>query len=149
MNSYALVHLLIIFIFQDSWKLRIEFWFDIPKPGKLIKMPSECISRIFKGLVSTTNKTSSFYHVMSTIKSWCCEVLINRMNLEVLEWIHRCWTVLPDITDDIIEAFVLEIIDRTRGKPILGIYISNLSTLPFKMIFIQILSNLVILIFRW
>jgi hypothetical protein len=45
---------------------------------------------------------------MSAIKCGSREIFIDGMDLEVFEGIDGCWTVLPDITDDIIELSSFE-----------------------------------------
>ena len=80
----------------------------ISESCELIEVSSESISSMFKCFISGTNKTTSFDHIVPTIKSRSCKVFINRMDLEILERVDRSGTVLPYISNDIIELSSLK-----------------------------------------
>lgn len=106
------------------------FWFNISKACKLIKMPSKSISWKIFGFISSAYETSSFYYIVSVIKSWCCKILIDRMNLKTIKWVNRSDCVLPNISNNIIEFTFFKEIDWIRRKPNLKINISNTLIFP-------------------
>lgn len=77
---------LIKYLFFHYQVLRL----DVPKTSELMKMPSKSISCIFQRFISSTNKASSFYHEMSSIKSWSCKIFIDWMDNKILKWVYRC-----------------------------------------------------------
>jgi hypothetical protein len=109
-------------------------------------MSSKCISRVFYSLISSTNKTSSFYKVMSSIKRRSCKILINWMNLEIFKRVYWSHRMLPYVSDYIVKIADLEIIYGVRRKPILHIKIPRLSMMPIRMISRQKRSHGVILV---
>lgn len=115
----------------------------------LIKVPPKRISRMINCLVTCTDETASFYKIMSVIKSWCCKIFINWMDLKSFKRINWSNRMLPNVSNNIIKSLSLEHINRIRREPILKINISNLTIIPSVKIFLKQVSNSVILIFCW
>lgn len=67
---------------------------------------------------------------MSIVKSRRCEVLIDRMNLKAFKRINRSNSVLPNITNYIIETLGLEHVNRIRRQPVLEIDVSYFTMFP-------------------
>lgn len=113
---------------------RFSICFYISEACKLVEMPSKCVSRMLKRLITTAYKTSSFYCKMTAIKSRSCKIFINWMNLKIFKWIYWSRAVLPDISNNVIKSIILKIVDRTWRKPFFHVYISYFSIFPRKMV---------------
>jgi len=112
-------------------------WLNISKSSVLVKMPPKRKSRMINCLVTCTDETTSFYKIMSVIKSWCCKIFINRMNLKSFKRIDWSDCMLPNITYNIVKSLSLEHINRIRRNPILKVNISNLTIIPSIEIFLK------------
>lgn len=99
---------LIQYFFCPNRVLRLH----ISESCELIEMSSESISSMFKCLISGTNKTTSFDHIVPTIKSRSCKVFIYRMDFEILEGVDGSGAVLPYISNNIIELSSLKKVHR-------------------------------------
>ena len=62
---------------------------------------------------------------MSLIESGNGEVIINRMDIELLEGVDWSDSVLPNVAHDIVETSLFEHIDRIWRHPILHVNVSN------------------------
>jgi len=122
---------------------------DISKSCELIEMSSKSISGMFNSLVSSANKTSSFNHIVPTIKCWGWKIFINRVKFKIFKWIYWSWTMLPNISNNIIEITNFEVIYWIWRKPILHINISSFTIRPFKLILFKKISHCIILVFCW
>lgn len=109
-------------------------------------MSSEWISSMIKSLISCTDETTSFYYIMSVIKSWSCKVLIKRVNLEAFKGVDRIDSMLPDIANNIKETICFKHVNRVWRQPILQVDVSNLLGLPIIEVLLQRTSHGIILI---
>lgn len=82
-------------------------------------MSSECVSGVIESLVTGANETSSLDEVMAVVESRSREVLIDGVDLEALEGINRRNSVLPDISNNVVETLGLEHVDWVRRQPVL------------------------------
>ena len=112
-------------------------------------MSSKLISSILQSVVTSTNKTTSFWYSVSAIESRRWVIFITRMKLEILKRIDWSGAVLPNISNDIIKITNFKKVDRIWWKPIFHIDIACLAMFPFKQILIKKCSHCTILIFSW
>lgn len=100
---------------------------DISETSELVEVPSEGVSSMLESLVSSADETSSFDHVVTTIVSWGWEILVDRVDFEVLEWVDWSWTVLPYVPYNVIEISSFKKVNRVRWKPVFHVYVPSLS----------------------
>ena len=85
---------------------------DVPKAGMLIEVSPEGVSGMIQRFVSSADEAASFDEVVSIVKSWGGEILINGMDFEAFEGINGSDSMLPDISNDIIKASIFKHVDR-------------------------------------
>ena len=105
--------------------LKLNFRLDVSEACKLIEMSSEGISCMINSRVSCAYEAASFNHVVTLIISGGRKVLVNWVDLEVLEWINRSNSMLPNIANYIVKISSFEHIYRVRRHPILHVDVTN------------------------
>lgn len=93
--------------------------FNVSESCMLIKMSSESISCMIKSFITCAYETASFYYVMSVIESWCGKIIIIRMYFKPFKRINWSDCMLPNISYNIIESFILKQIHWIRWYPVL------------------------------
>lgn len=126
----------LVALIKELMAQNLIFRLNISEPSKLIEMSSECIPGMLDGLISSTNKTSTFDHIMPSIESGGREVFIDGMDLKVSKWVDRGWAMLPNIPHYIVEVSGFEIVGRIGREPVLHIDIPNLFVIPVWLIFV-------------
>jgi len=110
-------------------------------------MSSEVCSTMILSIASGTYKTASFENVVSLIETRCSIILINWMNLKILIRINRSNSMLPHVTNYVIEISSLEHVNRVGRHPVLHIDIANRLIFPAWQISLQYLSQCIVFIF--
>lgn len=124
-----LLHLLISLI-KELQISDLVIWLYVSETCKLVEMSSESVPGVENSLISSTNETAAFDHVVPAIEGGGREILVNGMDFEVLEWVDGGWTVLPDVADNIIKFAGFEHVDWIRRKPVLHVDIAYLAMFP-------------------
>jgi hypothetical protein len=108
-NLEKLLHSFIALIHNLLGKDRV-FGLDISEPSELIKVPSKSFPYINECPASNTSKASSFDHVMLPIKKGSGKIFIKRMDFKIPKGVDGIGTVLPYISNNVIELSSLEIV---------------------------------------
>ena len=69
-------------------------------------------------IVACRDKTPSLHYIMTAIITWSRVVFVQRMNLEVLEGVEMCNSVLPNIANYIEEITIFEHVYRAWRQPV-------------------------------
>ncbi len=88
--------------------------FYVSETCELIEMSSKSVSRVIESLVTCTYKAASFDQIMSLVKGGSAEIFIDGMDLKLFERIDGSDSMLPNISNNIIEIACFEHIDRIR-----------------------------------
>ena len=67
-------------------------------------MASERVTRIFDRVVPSRNPTTTFEQIVFSVKGWCGEIIVCRVNFKAVEPVDRCLGPLPDVPDQIEQA---------------------------------------------
>lgn len=116
-------------IIADLLAVQVHFYFSggkhVSKACELMEMPSECVSGVVQGFISSTDETATLDEIVSFIKSGSSEVFIYWMDFKVGEGVDGSDGVLPDVADNIVEVAIFEEIDWIGRHPVLHVDVAH------------------------